>query len=272
MSDERRPSEPGPRRERADKLLVAQGLAETREKAQALIMAGVVRRGTHRIDKAGVRIPADTVLEVHGNPLPFVGRGGLKMAGALDRFGIDPTGMVVLDIGASTGGFTDCVLQRGAKSVHALDVGRGQLHWKLRSDERVTVREGINARYLAPGDFEVDFDLATVDVSFISLRLIVPAVRTAATPGQWILLVKPQFEVGRGQVEAGGLVTDPAKHRRVLAEVLEMVQGEGLTPSGLIPSPVRGAQGNREFLLHLRPESQLPSDEQLERWIEEVTR
>jgi 23S rRNA (cytidine1920-2'-O)/16S rRNA (cytidine1409-2'-O)-methyltransferase len=257
-------------RERADLLVVRQGLAESREKARALIMAGSIHIGERRVEKAGEKIPTDAELSLVGNALPYVGRGGLKMEDALDGFGIDPEGMTVLDVGSSTGGFTDCLLQRGARKVYALDVGRGQLHWKLRQDPRVQVMEGVNARYLAAGDVPEPIHLATVDVSFISLRLVVPAVRAAAAPESWVLLIKPQFEVGREKVEPGGLVTDPSEHRRVLEEMLEMAEKEQLSPAGLRPSPVRGAEGNQEFLVHLRPGGRAPDRETLQGWIREA--
>jgi 23S rRNA (cytidine1920-2'-O)/16S rRNA (cytidine1409-2'-O)-methyltransferase len=252
-------------------MLVERGLAESREKAQALIMAGVVFDGARRVGKAGERLDLDADLKVAGDPVPYVGRGGLKMAAALDRFGIDPDGCTALDVGASTGGFTDCLLQRGARKVYALDVGRGQLHWKLRTDARVELMEGVNARHLPADSFAEPIDLATVDVSFISLRLVVPAVRRAAHPAEWAVLVKPQFEVGRRQVERGGLVRDPAKHRRVLEEIVEMAAGEELEARGIIPSPIRGAEGNREFLLHLAPGGSTSEPTVVSRWIQEAT-
>jgi 23S rRNA (cytidine1920-2'-O)/16S rRNA (cytidine1409-2'-O)-methyltransferase len=252
-------------------LLVEQGLAESRERAQALIMAGAVRCDGQRVEKAGQRLPADACLELAGNPIPYVSRGGLKLKAALEAFGIDPGGMTALDVGASTGGFVDCLLQNGAAQVHALDVGRGQLHWKLRQDPRVRILEGINARYLEPDSIADAIHLVTIDVSFISLRLIIPAVRAAVAPGAWVVLVKPQFEVGRSQVERGGLVTDPVKHRQVLHDMLGFVASEDLVPAGLISSPVRGAKGNREFLLHLRPDAAPPAAETLNAWIVEAT-
>lgn len=257
-------------KQRADRLLVERGLVESREKAQAVIMAGVVRCDGRRVEKAGERLATDATLELVGNPLPYVGRGGLKLEAALQGFAIDPTGMRALDVGASTGGFVDCLLQHGAVSVRALDVGRGQLHWKLRQDPRVQVMEGINARYLTAGDFDESFQIVTMDVSFISLRLILPAVRRAAAPEKYVLLVKPQFEVGRAQVEKGGLVTDPAKHRQVLQRMMEFTLSQDLSPAGLLPSPVRGAKGNLEFLLYLKPGAPSPSRETMDTWIEEA--
>jgi 23S rRNA (cytidine1920-2'-O)/16S rRNA (cytidine1409-2'-O)-methyltransferase len=236
-----------------------------------MILAGAVFSGEQRVEKAGEQLHLDAALRVAGNPLPYVGRGGLKMEGALDGFGIDPSGYTVLDVGSSTGGFTDCLLQRGARRVYALDVGRGQLHWNLRQDDRVVVREGENARYLPADSFPEPVDLAVVDVSFISLRLVVPAVQAAAHPSHWILLVKPQFEVGRREVERGGLVTDPAKHRRVLEEILQLATDAGLSPAGILPSPIRGARGNREFLVHLVAPGVTQPENLSVRWIEEAT-
>jgi len=257
-------------KERADRLLVDRGLVESREKAQAVIMAGVVRCDGRRVDKAGEKLATDATLEVVGNPLPYVGRGGLKMEAALQDFRIDPAGMSALDVGASTGGFVDCLLQHGATSVCAVDVGRGQLHWKLRQDPRVRLMEGVNARYLTAEDFDETFDIATVDVSFISLRLILPAIRTSAPPESYVLLVKPQFEVGRDQVERGGLVTDSAKHRRVLREIMQCALDQELPPAGLRPSPIRGAKGNLEFLLYLKPGLPAPPQNIMDTWIEEA--
>jgi len=258
------------KRERADRILVDRGMAESRERAQAMILAGAVFSGDERVEKAGQRLAVDVELRVAGDPLPYVGRGGIKMEGALEGFSLDPAGWIALDVGASTGGFTDCLLQRGARRVYALDVGRGQLHWNLRRDPRVVVREGENARHLPPDSFDEPIDLATVDVSFISLRLVVPAVRRAAHPVRWVLLAKPQFEVGRREVEAGGLVRDPGKHRHVLVEMIRLSEAEGLAPVGLIRSPITGARGNREFLIHLLAKGPRPDARQVATWIEEA--
>jgi 23S rRNA (cytidine1920-2'-O)/16S rRNA (cytidine1409-2'-O)-methyltransferase len=259
------------KRVRADTLLVELGLAESRERAQALILAGAVYSGARRVDKAGDRLPSDAPLRVTANPLPYVGRGGIKLAAALDRFAIDPAGLTVLDVGASTGGFTDCLLQRGARRVYALDVGRGQLHWRLRQDPRVSLLEGVNARYLTAAALPERIDLVTIDVAFISLRLVVPPVRLAAAPAAWVLLVKPQFEIGRDEVGAGGIVREPEKHRRVLEAALALAAAEGLSAAGLIASPVTGAEGNREFLLHLRAGGVPVDPAEAARWIEEAT-
>jgi len=185
--------------------------------------------------------------------MPYVSRGGFKLAGALDHFHIDPTGLECLDIGASTGGFTDCLLQRGAAHVWAIDVGHGQLDWKLRNDPRVVVREGVNARYLRPADFPQRFDLAVCDASFISATMLIPAIVPLLTPtGAMIVLVKPQFEAGKGQVGKGGIVRDPAVHRAACDRVRASVEALGFS-ADVIDSPIEGAEGNREFLLYARP-------------------
>ena len=255
---------------RADLALVERGLAPTREKAQALILAGRVSARGKRVDKAGSAIPADAPLEVAPGPR-FVGRGGEKLDGALARFGMDVTGASALDVGASTGGFTDCLLQRGVQHVVALDVGRGQLDWSLRQDPRVTVVEGVNVRWLQPGDVAGPFALIVIDVSFISLRLVLPAVVPLLAAGALppallepsiVALVKPQFEVGKGEVGKGGIVRDPAKQLAALGEVIRFADGLALPGGdtraaarlgvlGLAESPLRGAEGNREFFVRL---------------------
>jgi 23S rRNA (cytidine1920-2'-O)/16S rRNA (cytidine1409-2'-O)-methyltransferase len=240
------------RRERIDKLLVERGLAASRTRAQALVMAGVVLVGEQRVLKPSEMFAADAPLRVKGAEDPaarYVGRGGLKMEAALKGFSLDVTGLVCLDVGASTGGFTDCLLQHGARRVVALDVGHNQIDWRLRTDPRVEVREGVNARYLKPSDFEERFDLAVMDVSFISATKVMPAVVPLLTAtARLVTLVKPQFEVGRGEVGKGGIVTDPAQHARVVAEVNSAAEELGLEVRGVIESPVRGADGNLEFL------------------------
>ena len=250
---------------RADVTLVERGLAPTREKAQALILSGRVSSGNRRVDKPGAPVPHDAPLEVAPGPR-FVGRGGEKLDGALARLGIDVTDARTLDVGASTGGFTDCLLQRGARHVVALDVGRGQLDWSLRRDPRVTVIEGVNVRWLQPGDVPGPFDLIVIDVSFISLKLVLPAVapllssRGAAPLEPSILaLVKPQFEVGKGEVGKGGVVRDAGKQFTALAEVIRFADGLALPGEAAAParlgalavaeSPLRGAEGNREFFV-----------------------
>ena len=241
---------------RLDQLLVHRGLVESREKARALIMAGQVDVGGHGAQKAGTLVDAGAEVRVIGPEHPWVSRGGIKLAHALDVFGLDVTGAAALDIGASTGGFTDVLLQRGARHVVALDVGHDQLHWKIRSDPRVTVIEHFNARELTRADLPdlgPGAGLITIDVSFISLRHILPVLPPLLAPGGSVVaLVKPQFEAGRKDVGKGGLVTDPAIHERVIAEVTAAAAEVGFERLGLVPSPVTGAHGNQEFLMHLR--------------------
>ncbi|MGQ0736083.1 MAG: TlyA family RNA methyltransferase [Acidobacteriota bacterium] len=240
---------------RLDILMVQRGLAETREKARALILAGKVDVAGSASIKAGALVAADAEIRVTQPDHPWVSRGGVKLAHALDLFHIAVEGRLGLDIGASTGGFTDVLLQRGARHVLAIDVGHGQLHWKLRGDPRVTVIEGINARALTAVDLPglgQGADVVTVDVSFISLALILPVVPGLLASGADVVaLVKPQFEAGRQEVRRGGLVTDPAVHERVIGEVTAAGRAVGLARVGLIPSPITGAEGNREFLMHL---------------------
>jgi 23S rRNA (cytidine1920-2'-O)/16S rRNA (cytidine1409-2'-O)-methyltransferase len=241
---------------RLDVLLVARGFAESREKAQAIILAGDVEVVGHPTAKAGMQLPEDAELRVAAPEHPWVSRGGVKLAHALDVFAIDVTGKLGLDIGASTGGFTDVLLQRGARHVFAIDVGHGQLHWKIRSDARVTIREGLNARALARTDLpglDEGAAIVTIDVAFISLKHIFPVVPAVLAPGGDIVaLVKPQFEAGREEVRAGGIVKDAAVHARVVAEVTAAAAEVGLTRAAVIESPVTGAEGNKEFLMHLR--------------------
>jgi len=247
-------------KDRLDKLLVTRGLADTRAKAQALILAGQVFSGVQRLDKAGQLLPDDIELAIR-EPMPFVGRGGLKLAAALDHFKIDVAGGICLDIGASTGGFTDCLLQRGAARVVAIDVGRGQLDWKLRQDPRVQSRETVNARYLSPEDFVDRFDIAVIDVSFISLKKILPVVPPLLlSRASLITLIKPQFEVGREEVGKGGIVRDEAAQRRVVEEIISFASSLGMLKLGVINSPILGADGNLEFLACFqiaKPESQI---------------
>ena len=245
-----------PKRQRLDTLLVEKGLVESRERARALILAGQVDVDGHGAAKAGTMVPVDADIRVTGPEHPWVGRGGIKLAHALDAFQIDASGAIALDVGASTGGFTDVWLQRGATHVIALDVGHSQLHWKVRSDPRVTVIENTNARYLKPGDLPNPggpITRVSIDVSFISLRHIFPVLPPLIAPGSHIVvLVKPQFEAGRGDVGKGGLVQDPNVHARVIANVTMAAAEVGLKRLGLIDSPITGAEGNKEFLLHLR--------------------
>ena len=237
-------------RQRADMLLVSRGLAESREQAQTLIMEGLVFTSSGRVAKASSLMTAKAELEVRGR-LPYVGRGGLKLAHALDQFRLSPDGMVALDLGASTGGFTDCLLQRGAQKVFALDVGHGQLDYRLRQDARVVVMEKLNARY--PFELREPVDLVTIDVSFISLKLVIPqAVAHLKDRGCLVALVKPQLEAARGDVGRGGVIKDPQAHARVLAKTIAWVVGSGLRLRNLCASPILGDAGNKEFFLLLQ--------------------
>jgi 23S rRNA (cytidine1920-2'-O)/16S rRNA (cytidine1409-2'-O)-methyltransferase len=240
------------KRERIDKLLVEKGLAESRTKAQAMVMAGVVLVNEQRVEKASDLFAAESVIRVKRAEDPtsrYVGRGGLKLESALREFQIDAHGLTCLDVGASTGGFTDCLLQHGARKVFAIDVGHNQIDWRLRQDQRVEVREGVNARYLQPGDFPSKFDLVVIDVSFISAIKVLPAiVQLLSASGRLITLIKPQFEVGKGEVGSGGIVRDPQKRARVVEEVNQAAAALGLTVSKVIESPIQGAEGNVEFL------------------------
>jgi 23S rRNA (cytidine1920-2'-O)/16S rRNA (cytidine1409-2'-O)-methyltransferase len=237
-------------RERIDKLLVDRGLAESRTKAQALVMAGAVLVNEQLIHKPSELFSHDANIRIKESATQrYVSRGGIKLEAALHEFQIDVSGLVCLDVGASTGGFTDCLLQHGAHSVVALDVGHSQLDWKIRNDQRVEVREEVNARHAAPGDFADKFDLITIDVSFISLSKIFPAVVPLLTKdGRIVALIKPQFEVGKGEVGKGGIVKDPSQHHRVIAEVNGAAESLGLNVTGVIESPIKGADGNVEFL------------------------
>jgi 23S rRNA (cytidine1920-2'-O)/16S rRNA (cytidine1409-2'-O)-methyltransferase len=234
---------------RLDRLLVERGLAESREKAQALIMAGEVLVNGQKAAKPGHTVADDAKVEVMARP-PYVSRGGFKLVGALRHFAIDVTGKVALDIGSSTGGFTDVLLQGGAARVHAVDVGAGQLAWQLRTDPRVVLHEGINARQLSPADIGEQVDLMTCDVSFISVTLILPAAIPLLRPaGQAVILIKPQFEVGKGQVGKGGIVRDPALHQAACQRVIQAVREFGFD-TDIMDSPILGAEGNQEFLLY----------------------
>jgi len=233
---------------RLDQLLAARGLFASREQARRAVMAGEIRVAGQVVDKPGAAVADDAPIEITARP-PFVSRGGLKLAAALDRFDVDVTNLVCLDVGASTGGFTDCLLQRGAARVYALDVGRGQLEWRLRQDPRVIPLEGINARHLAADALPEQCDLVTVDVSFISLLKVVPALLPHLRPGGLLLtLVKPQFEAGRAAVGKGGIVRDEAVRRQVIDQRTAQLAALGLQPRGLMDSPVAGAEGNVEAL------------------------
>jgi 23S rRNA (cytidine1920-2'-O)/16S rRNA (cytidine1409-2'-O)-methyltransferase len=242
-------------RTRLDQLLVDRGLAASRERAKALIMAGQVDVDGAPAGKPGSLVDAGALVALRAPDHPWVGRGGIKLAHALERFAIDPSGIVALDIGASTGGFTDVLLQRGARQVVALDVGHGQIDWRLRNDPRVLVLEGVNARHLQPADLPEAlraFDLVTIDVSFISLRHILPQLPALLRAGARVVaLVKPQFEAGRAEVGKGGIVRDPEVHARVLEEVEAAAVAVGLKRASIEPSPIEGAEGTREFLMLL---------------------
>ena len=239
---------------RADQLLVEQGLAESRAKAQALILAGLVDCAGRRIDKPGDQLAAGAVLKLRGRDHPWVSRGGLKLDHALDHFGISVQGKIALDIGASTGGFTDVLLSRGAKHVHAVDVGHGQLAWKLRRDPRVVVHERLNARYLTRAQVPEPVDIITCDASFISLATVLTSpLALAAEVADLVALVKPQFEAGREQVGRGGVVRDPAVQREVCKRAAAWIAAQpAWTAIGMVESPIRGPEGNREFLLYAR--------------------
>jgi 23S rRNA (cytidine1920-2'-O)/16S rRNA (cytidine1409-2'-O)-methyltransferase len=248
---------------RADQLLVEQGLAETRAKAQALVLAGVVSCAGRRVDKPGEQLAADAALAVKGHDHPWVSRGGVKLAHALDHFGIVAEGKTALDVGASTGGFTDVLLSRGAVRVYAVDVGHGQLAWKLRQDPRVVVHERVNARHLTRTHVPEPVDLITCDASFVGLATLLPAsLALAAGLAELVALVKPQFEAGRQHVGKGGVVRDPVVHHEVCVRVAAWVAAQpGWTVVGVAESPILGPQGNREFLLYARFKHEGPFDQ-----------
>ncbi len=247
----RRPLPVNMSKERIDKLLVDHAFADSRTKAQAMIMAGVVLVDDKRVVKPSELFEAGAGIRIKGDSPDnrYVGRGGLKLEAALREFGVDPTGFACIDIGSSTGGFTDCLLKHGAARVTAIDVGTNQIVWELRNDSRVDVRENTNARNLNAADFEMKFDLAVMDVSFISVTKIIGAIFPLLKPdGKMIILIKPQFEVGKGEVGKGGIVREPEKHERVVADVNTFATGLGLLTAGVIESPILGAEGNKEFL------------------------
>ena len=238
-------------RKRLDDLLVKQELASTLQAARALILAGSVFVNQQRVDKPGTQVNLSSEISLRGKPSKYVSRGGLKLEAAIDTFEVGVRGHTCLDLGASTGGFTDCLLQHGARRVYAVDVGRGQLDWKLRNDPRVIVREAVNARYLTPANLPEEINIITVDVSFISLRLIFPVVRRFL--GSKILaLVKPQFEAERHEVEPGGLIRKPEKREEILGRVKRLVLEQQLEIMGTIPSPILGQKGNQEYFVYLR--------------------
>lgn len=237
---------------RLDRLMVKRELVESREKAQALIMTGRVLVNSKRIDKPSVMIDEASDIAIKGKVSPFVSRGGEKLEEALRRFSIKVEGKTALDVGASTGGFTDCLLQRGAKKVYALDVGYGQLAWKLRTDSRVVPLERQNVRYVKEEAIPEKVSLTTIDVSFISLKKVIPAVLPLLNrPGEMVCLIKPQFEVGKGEVGKKGVVKDPQKHRRVVEEISTFAQELNLFVNGIIESPILGQEGNKEFFIYL---------------------
>jgi 23S rRNA (cytidine1920-2'-O)/16S rRNA (cytidine1409-2'-O)-methyltransferase len=236
---------------RLDVALVERGLVESRTRAQALIIAGRVFSGERRLDKPGTAVADDQPLELRGQDHPWVSRGGLKLAHALDHFGLDPAGLVALDVGASTGGFTDVLLARGAARVYAVDVGHGQLAWKLRQDPRVVVRERTNARFLGPAEVAEPVGAVVCDASFIGLETVLPAALALADHGAWLVaLIKPQFEVGAGRVGKGGVVRDPALHEEVCQRIAAWLGARpGWNVLGVVESPITGPEGNREFLI-----------------------
>lgn len=245
---------PGTKKHRADQLLVDRGLVDSRSRAQALIMAGKVFAGTRRVEKAGSALPDDTPLDVRGQDHPWVSRGGLKLQHALQHFGLSPAGRVCLDVGASTGGFTDVLLAHGAAKVHAVDVGHGQLAWKLRSDPRVVVHEKTNARHLSPNEVPDPIDVLVCDASFIGLVTLLPAALALCGGDAWaVALIKPQFEAGPAQVGRKGVVRDPAVHQAVCARIRAWWDAlPGWTVLGIAESPITGPEGNREFLIAAR--------------------
>lgn len=243
------------KKDRLDKMMVESGLVESRHKAQALIMEGKVWVGEKRMEKAGIRIGRDEVIEIRGKEYPYVSRGGTKLEKALDHWQINVPGKTFLDVGASTGGFTDCLLQRGADRVCAVDVGYGQLAWKLQCDERVVNIERTNIRYLTKEELGVEPDSAVVDVSFISLKKVIPkVVELIKKGGDIIALIKPQFEVGKGEVGKRGVIGDPQTHKKVIQEISSFALEAGLVVRGVVESPLLGPKGNREFFIFLRQE------------------
>ena len=251
------------KKERLDKLLVEKGLVKSRERAKALIMAGKVLVDGKVVDKAGAQVPPEAKIEVKGEDIPYVSRGGLKLETAIKEFGLSVEGFTCLDVGASTGGFTDCLLKHGAKKVYAVDVGRGQLDWKLRNDERVISIEGFNARYLTEKEVPEKVDLVVIDVSFISLTKILPVVKEFLKPeGKIVALIKPQFELTKKEVDRGkGVIKDPELHKKAINKILSFSREIGLYPENLTLSKPRGPKGNKEFLVLL---SQNPQDDKVD--------
>ena len=245
-----------PKKHRLDLTLVAKGLAPSRPRAQAMIMAGKVLVNNRPVDKPGFNVSPNDTVELKGTDIAYVSRGGLKLEAALYKLQLDVTGSICIDVGASTGGFTDCLLQRGAERVYAVDVGYGQLAWKLRQDPRVIVIERTNVRYMAPDTIPVPVDLITIDVAFISLKIVVPVIVKFLKPDASILaLIKPQFEVGKNQVGKGGVVRAPELHQQVIQELSDFFETLKLTPRSIYPSPLLGPKGNREFFIFLKQNS-----------------
>ena len=245
-------------KERIDKLLVDRGIVQSRERARAMIMAGKVAVEGKRIDKPGVQVNGEARIQLQGGDSSYVSRGGEKMEGALKAFGIDPKGMMVMDVGASTGGFTDCILQKGAEKVYAVDVGYGQLAWKLQKDARVINLERRNIRYLRREEVEEEIDLILIDTSFISIEKFLPHLLGFLKKGGAILgLLKPQFEVGRGEVGKGGVVRDKALHEKVIGRISQFSRGLGLKILGVAESPLLGPKGNNEFFIYLKKENEM---------------
>jgi 23S rRNA (cytidine1920-2'-O)/16S rRNA (cytidine1409-2'-O)-methyltransferase len=237
---------------RLDLLLVEKSLAESREKAKAMIMAGEIEVNGIRAEKPGHDVPISADISIKAGSLPYVSRGGFKMAAALDHFSINVSGLTIIDIGASTGGFTDCILQRGAERVIAVDVGHGQLHWKLRNDPRVSILEKTNARFLTPEDIKAPLNGAVIDVSFISLKLVIPPIMELLLKDSFIIaLIKPQFEAGRHQVKKG-VVRDPLLHQEIVENMCRFFEDQNLKVKGTLTSPVLGPKGNKEFLAYLK--------------------
>ncbi len=256
------------KKERIDILLVEKGLAESREKAKRFIMAGIVYIDNEKVDKSGTKVDVESEIRVKGNPLPYVSRGGLKLEKALEKFPITVKDKVALDIGASTGGFSDCMLQNGAKKIFAIDVGYGQLDWKVRSNEKVIPMDRTNIRYVTREDLGELAEFVSIDVSFISLKLVLPVVKELTTDDVDIIaLIKPQFEAGREKVGKKGVVKDKKVHKEVIKNIYTFCKEIDLNISGLTYSPVKGAEGNREYLAHI---TKRPSDIDVEKLIEEV--
>lgn len=256
---------PMPPKERLDKLLVMRGLVASRERARSLILAGKVLVNDQRIDKAGTSVACEAEIRLKGEDIPYVSRGGLKLARALEHFALNVRDRVAVDVGASTGGFTDCLLQQGAARVYAVDVGYGQLAWSLRQDPRVINLERTNIRHLQPAQLAEEPSLAVIDASFISLDKVLPAtLALLAEEADLVALIKPQFEVGRGQVGKGGVVRDPEQHAAVVARIETLAAELGCAVLGVVESPVLGPKGNREFLIHLQKKTSVLQPQELE--------